>query len=100
MPSEQDRHSGSLSDHASRHEHFEFAGHRAGASSARCGDEQRRAQGRVTRSLAGSAQLAWLQDIWQVHYAMDGGKDHNSPEAMIANIYDKDDEANWLKVSA
>ena len=41
-----------------------------------------------------------LQDIWQVHYAMDGGKDHNSPEAMIANIYDKDDEANWLKVSA
>jgi len=41
-----------------------------------------------------------IQDIWQVHYAMDGGKDHNSPEAMIANIYDKDDEANWLKVSA
>jgi beta-lactamase superfamily II metal-dependent hydrolase len=41
-----------------------------------------------------------LQDIWQVHYSMDGGKDHNSPEAMIANIYDKDDEANWLKVSA
>ena len=41
-----------------------------------------------------------LQDIWQVHYAMDGGKDHNSPEAMIANIYEKGDEANWLKVSA
>ncbi len=41
-----------------------------------------------------------LQDIWQVHYAMDGGKDHNSPEAMIANIYEQGDEANWLKVSA
>ncbi len=41
-----------------------------------------------------------LQDIWQVHYAMDGGKDHNSPEAMIANIYEQGDEANWLRVSA
>ncbi|HXI39214.1 MAG TPA: MBL fold metallo-hydrolase [Bryobacteraceae bacterium] len=41
-----------------------------------------------------------LQDIWQLHYAMDGGKEHNSPEAMIANIYEQGDEANWLKVSA
>ena len=41
-----------------------------------------------------------LLDLWQLHYAVAAGKDHNSPEAMIANIYDKDDEANWLKVSA
>jgi competence protein ComEC len=41
-----------------------------------------------------------LQDIWQVHYAMEGGKEHNVPEAMIANIYEQGDEANWLRVSA
>src|SRR6266851_2044993 len=59
MPREQDRHGGSLSDHASRHEHFEFARHRAGASSARCGDEQRCSQRRIAGSLAGGAHLAW-----------------------------------------
>ncbi|MBZ5594913.1 MAG: MBL fold metallo-hydrolase [Acidobacteriia bacterium] len=41
-----------------------------------------------------------LKDIWQVHYAMEGGKDHNVPEAMIANIYEQGDEGNWLRVSA
>jgi beta-lactamase superfamily II metal-dependent hydrolase len=41
-----------------------------------------------------------LQDIWQVHYAMEGGKEHNVPEAMIANIYEQGDEGNWLRVSA
>jgi competence protein ComEC len=41
-----------------------------------------------------------LQDIWQLHYAMEGGKEHNSPEAMIANVYERGDEANWLRVSA
>jgi len=41
-----------------------------------------------------------LQDIWQVHYAVDGGKEHNSPEAMIANIYEQGDEANWIRVTA
>ena len=39
-------------------------------------------------------------DIWQVHYAVEAGKEHNSPEAMIANADEKDDEAKWLKVSA
>jgi len=41
-----------------------------------------------------------LADLWQVHYAMQGGKDHNVPEAMIANIYEQGDEGNWLRVSA
>ena len=56
----------------------------------------------------GGSPAAWqvihsspgLQDIWQVHYAVEGGKDHNVPEAMIANIDEKDDEGKWLKVSA
>jgi beta-lactamase superfamily II metal-dependent hydrolase len=41
-----------------------------------------------------------LADFWQVHYAIEGGKDHNVPEAMIANIYEQGDEGNWLRVSA
>lgn len=41
-----------------------------------------------------------LQDIWQVHYSMEGGKEHNAPEAMIANVYEQGDEGNWLRVSA
>ena len=41
-----------------------------------------------------------LEDMWQVHYAMEGGKDHNVAEAMIANIYEQGDEGNWLRVSA
>jgi len=41
-----------------------------------------------------------LQDIWQVHYSREGGKQHNAPEAMIANVYEQGDEGNWLRVSA
>ncbi len=41
-----------------------------------------------------------LQDIWQVHYSVEGGQDHNVPEAMIANVDEKDDTGNWLRVSA
>ena len=56
----------------------------------------------------GGSQEAWaavhnspgLQDLWQVHYAMEGGKEHNSPEAMIANIDEQGDEGHWLRVTA
>jgi hypothetical protein len=41
-----------------------------------------------------------LEDLWQVHYAVEGGKDHNVPEAMIANVYDKGDAGDWLRVEA
>jgi competence protein ComEC len=41
-----------------------------------------------------------LQDIWQVHYAMEGGKEHNAPEAMIANVDEGGDQGDWLRVSA
>ena len=43
---------------------------------------------------------AGAPDIWQVHYAMEGGHDYNSPEALIANVYEKGDEGNWIRVSA
>jgi len=41
-----------------------------------------------------------LQDLWQVHYAVDGGKDHNGPEALIANVDEKGDGGDWIRVSA
>jgi beta-lactamase superfamily II metal-dependent hydrolase len=44
--------------------------------------------------------LAGLQDLWQVHYAVEGGKEHNVPEAMIANLDEKGDAGDWLRVSA
>jgi competence protein ComEC len=39
-----------------------------------------------------------LQDLWQLHYAVAGGTDHNSPEALIANV--DETTAFGIKVSA
>ena len=41
-----------------------------------------------------------LEDLWQLHYAVEGGKEHNVPEAMIANVDEKGDSGDWLRVSA
>ncbi|HZU26471.1 MAG TPA: MBL fold metallo-hydrolase [Bryobacteraceae bacterium] len=30
-----------------------------------------------------------LQDLWQLHYAVEGGKDHNAPDPFIANLYEQ-----------
>jgi beta-lactamase superfamily II metal-dependent hydrolase len=40
-----------------------------------------------------------LLDIWQLHYAIDADKQHNSPDTFIANV-DADCEGKWIKVSA
>jgi len=40
-----------------------------------------------------------LEDIWQLHFAVEGGKDNNSPDAMIANV-DETGSAHWIKVTA
>jgi competence protein ComEC len=40
-----------------------------------------------------------LQQLWQLHYAIDAGKDHNVLDAFIANVDDKSD-GNFLKVLA
>ena len=39
-----------------------------------------------------------LEDLWQLHYAEAGGKDHNVAESMIANP--DDSAAHYIKVSA
>ena len=39
-----------------------------------------------------------LEDLWQVHYSVPAGKDHNSSDPFIANI-DEVCRAQWLKVT-
>ena len=39
-----------------------------------------------------------LQDIWQLHYAVNGGADHNAPEPFIANMDEK--TAHGITVTA
>jgi beta-lactamase superfamily II metal-dependent hydrolase len=41
-----------------------------------------------------------LGDIWQLHYALAGGKDHNSPDPFIANLFEEPHEGNWLRLTA
>jgi competence protein ComEC len=40
-----------------------------------------------------------LVDIWQLHYSVAGGKDHNAPDTFIANT-DEVCEGKWLKLTA
>jgi beta-lactamase superfamily II metal-dependent hydrolase len=40
-----------------------------------------------------------LMDIWQLHYAIEGGKDHNSPDTFLANV-DEICRGNWLRLTA
>jgi hypothetical protein len=40
-----------------------------------------------------------LEDIWQAHFSVAGGKDKNPPEDFIANL-DENCQGKWLKLSA
>jgi beta-lactamase superfamily II metal-dependent hydrolase len=40
-----------------------------------------------------------LEDIWQLHYAIGAGKEHNSADAFLANI-DEQCEGKWLRLTA
>jgi len=40
-----------------------------------------------------------LQDTWQLHFAVDGGKENNAADPFIANI-DERCEGKWLKMTA
>ena len=37
-----------------------------------------------------------LLDLWQLHFAVAGGKDHNSPDPFIANV-DDPCEGKWIR---
>jgi hypothetical protein len=55
----------------------------------------------------GGSSSAWqilhdapgLQALWQLHYSEEGGANHNSPDAFIANIGETD-QGNYLKLTA
>jgi competence protein ComEC len=40
-----------------------------------------------------------LEDLWQIHYSMEGGKDHNVPDSFIANV-DEHDQGDYIKLTA
>lgn len=40
-----------------------------------------------------------LEDIWQLHYAVGAGKDHNSPDTFLANV-DEVCRGQWLRLTA
>ena len=40
-----------------------------------------------------------LMDIWQLHYAIGGGKDHNSADTFLANV-DEFCQGKWLRLTA
>jgi len=56
----------------------------------------------------GGSPAAWqivhdspgLEDLWQLHYAVGGGQDHNSPEQLIANLDEANDAGYAIKVLA
>ncbi|HUA18440.1 MAG TPA: MBL fold metallo-hydrolase [Bryobacteraceae bacterium] len=39
-----------------------------------------------------------LEDLWQLHYAFDGGKEHNMPDPFIANI-DAESDGNYIRLT-
>lgn len=41
-----------------------------------------------------------ILDIWQLHFSAAGGKEHNTPEKLIANMSSNGDAGNYLKMTA
>jgi competence protein ComEC len=58
-------------------------------------------------AIKGGHPVAWqivhdspgLEDLWQLHYSIQGDRDHNVPEQFIANV-GGNDEGNYIKVAA
>ena len=40
-----------------------------------------------------------IEDVWQLHYAQDAGKENNAPEPFIVNV-DQDASVSWIKLAA
>jgi competence protein ComEC len=40
-----------------------------------------------------------LLDLWQLHFAIEGGKEHNSSDTVVANL-DEACEGKWLRINA
>ncbi len=83
---------------APRHNRVFESDLRDGASGDRY--EQRSPQGRRPRGLEGVLKASpGLEDLWQIHFAVAGGKDANVPDTLIANV-DEQCQGKYLKISA
>jgi competence protein ComEC len=63
-------------------------------------------------AIKGGHPVAWqivhdspgLEDLWQLHFSVQGGKEHNSPEQFIANVggdsVGGNDQGHYIKVTA
>jgi len=40
-----------------------------------------------------------IEDIWQLHYSVAGGKENNPPDTFIANVDEAGDEGNWIRAT-
>ena len=58
-----------------------------------------RATAREPEAWQALSQSSGPQDIWQIHSAIAGGRDHNAPEPYVANPEERC-EAKWIKLSA
>ena len=41
-----------------------------------------------------------MQDIWQLHYSVEGQREHNMPDSFIANVDEVGDAGSYIKLSA
>jgi len=61
----------------------------------------------IQRRAKGGSSAAWqivkdspgLEDLWQLHFAIAGGQDHNVADSSIANVNELD-QGDFIKVSA
>jgi len=40
-----------------------------------------------------------IEDLWQLHYSIEGGKENNTPDTFIANTDEVGDTGNWIEVT-
>jgi hypothetical protein len=40
-----------------------------------------------------------IEDVWQLHYAQNAGKENNAPEPFIVNV-DQESSVSWIKLEA
>ena len=40
-----------------------------------------------------------IEDVWQLHYAQNAGKENNAPESFIVNV-DQESSVSWIKLEA
>ena len=53
---------------------------------------------KIAANCESQASAPGLPDLWQLHYAVAAGKDHNSPDPFIANVNELC-EGKWIRAT-